>query len=267
MAKGNDGNYLQHSVEVAVAAHLTTQDTKGRLHIALTHGMAPFEACGEVPDGQAKKLLHEALCAAQHAPTDAEPSIVTAYRKTNAALSHYPNTGELLWAIVGGNRLSGGITECDPQKYEQLRDAWSCSGVMPVRSSWRAQVIPGGVLMAPEPLHAPWLYSMDPMTYREEGYADDNNIYHADQGRIGAAITSFVKSGKPGVAALFVYAVKPGVRERFWSFVDDLAKQTNTTHESCWLTHLGGNRNLAALLCSAFILPSNWLPHGLNAGH
>jgi len=101
MAKGNDGNYLQHSVEVALAIHLAAQHTARRLHIALTHGMAPFEPCGEVPDGQAKRLLHNALCAAQHAPIDAESSIVKAYREVNASLCHYPNTGELLRGVIG----------------------------------------------------------------------------------------------------------------------------------------------------------------------
>jgi hypothetical protein len=107
---------------------------------------------------------------------------------------------------------------------------------------------------------------MDPMTYREDGYADDNNLYREDLGRLSVAVTSFVASGKPGVAALFVYAVKPQVQPVFWAFIDDLARQTGTTVASCWLTHQGGNRNLAGLLCSAFALPTDWLPDGLNAG-
>jgi len=266
MAKGNDGNYLQHSVEVALAIHLAAQHTARRLHIALTHGMAPFEPCGEVPDGQAKRLLHNALCAAQHAPIDAESSIVKAYREVNASLCHYPNTGELLRGVIGTNQLSGGITECDQQKHQELQDAWSGSRVIPVRSSWRAGVIPGGILMPSNPLDAPWLFSMDPMTYREDGFTDDNNLYRADLGRLAPALTSFVTSGKPGVAALFVYAVKPELRPLFWAFVDDLAKQTGTTLAPCWLTHLGGNRNLGGLLCSGFALPSDWLPDGLTAG-
>ena len=39
MAKGNDGNYLQHCVEVETATRLTQLDTQQRIHIALTHGM------------------------------------------------------------------------------------------------------------------------------------------------------------------------------------------------------------------------------------
>jgi len=107
---------------------------------------------------------------------------------------------------------------------------------------------------------------MDPMTYREDGYADDNNLYRADLERVSTVVNSFAASGEPGAAALFVYAVKPELQPRFWAFVDDLAKDTGTTAVSCWLTHQGGNRNLAALLCSAFVLPANWLPNGLNGG-
>jgi len=29
--------------------------------------------------------------------------------------------------------------------------------------------------MPSNPLDAPWLFSMDPMTYREDGFTDDNN--------------------------------------------------------------------------------------------
>lgn len=61
MAKGNDGNYLQHSVEVAAAVQLAARHPEGWLHVALAHGMEPFEPCGELPNGQARKRLHKAL--------------------------------------------------------------------------------------------------------------------------------------------------------------------------------------------------------------
>ena len=266
MAKGNDGNYLQHSVEVSAAVHLAARHPERCLHVALAHGMAPFEACGEVPNGQARMLLHRVLRAAQHASEPGESPIVAAYRATNASLDRYPNTAELLRRAIGQDRLFGGITEVDVQKYMQLENAWSGSGVKPVRSSWRAQVGPGGVLTSPPALDTSWLFAMDPMTYREDGDADDNNLYRADLARVSAAVSSFVATGEPGIAALFVYGVKPEVQPQFWAFVDGLAGRTCTAVASCWLTHQGGNRNLAALLCSAFVLPPNWLPDGLNVG-
>ena len=50
MAKGNDGNYLQHSVEVAVATHLV--EGRDGIHVALSHGMAPFESSATAPPAQ-----------------------------------------------------------------------------------------------------------------------------------------------------------------------------------------------------------------------
>lgn len=266
MAKGNDGNYLQHSLEVGAAAHLAAMHPEGRLHIALAHGMAPFEPCGELPAGQAHVLMEGALRAAQEEPKADESRIVAAYRATGASPTHYPNSGELLRCVIGTDRLSGGITEVDLQKHAELQDAWSGSYVIPVGSSWRGEVSPDGVLTCPVLLETPWLFTMDPMTYREDGCADDNNLYRADLDRISSVLSAFVASGKPGVAALFVYAVKPEVQPLFWGFVDDLARRTGATAASCWLTHQGGNRNLAALLCSAFDLPTDFLPVGLKAG-
>ena len=147
MAKGNDGNYLQHSIEVAVALHLVARTSDGRLHVALAHGMAPYEACGALPSGQARRLLHESLEAARTPATAGEASIVAAYRATNASLESYPNTGELLAAVIGRNRLSGGITETDADKDAKLQRVWSDSDVTPVAASWRREVSPSGVLM------------------------------------------------------------------------------------------------------------------------
>ena len=56
VAKGNDGNYLQHSVEIAAAVRLAGKDSAGRLHIAVAHRMAPFEACDEPRPGQPRRL-------------------------------------------------------------------------------------------------------------------------------------------------------------------------------------------------------------------
>ena len=56
MAKGNDGNYLQHCVEVEAAVQLAQASADGRLHVALTHGMAPFEQIDE-PKGNVHCLL------------------------------------------------------------------------------------------------------------------------------------------------------------------------------------------------------------------
>ena len=267
MAKGNDGNYLQHSVEVALAVQLLAATAQRRLHLALTHGMAPFEPCDRPPNGQTRRLLHGALQAAQQpATTLDEPAIAAAYRATNASLAAYPNTGELIAAMIGRDRLSGGITEVDAQKHEQLQHTWSDSRVTPVRASWRSQTSLGGVHFCPRDFTSPWLFSADPMTYREDQERDDDKLYRADRLRLSEALSTFIASGVPGMATLFVYGVKPDVRPQFWAFVDDIAADLEVSIESCWVPHQGGNRNLAAILSSRAILPPNWLPRGLIPG-
>lgn len=270
VAKGNDGNYFQHSVEVAVALHLTKLSPQGALHLALTHGMAPFEPCDKPPNGQTRRLLDEALEAAQNPPTRGESPIIAAFRATEASREHYPNTGELLAAMIGRDHLSGGITEVDGQKYAELVKVWSGSRVTPINSSWRKEVCPGGVLSCPTTLRAPWLFSADPMTFREDGYADDDRLYQEDLSRVSTTLKGFIASGQPGVAAFFVYSVKPEVQTKFWKFaddlVDDLAANSEAPTVSCWVTHQGGNRNLAALLRSGVVLQACWLPHGVHAG-
>ena len=266
MAKGNDGNYLQHSVEVALALHLASLQPEGRLHIALTHGMAPLEPAGLDRTDQCWDKLLSALDAARGVRTADEPSIVTAYRSSGANMDRYPNTARLLRAVLGVESLTGGITETDRAKHLRLRQSWGGTSVEVRRSSWRSEVRAGGVLACPDALSTPWLFSMDPMSYTERRFADDACVYPEDGERLVDVLGGFVKSGQPGVAALFVYAVKTHEREKFWAFVDGLAGRTGTKAVSCWLAHRGGNRNLAGLLCSGVDLPDDWLPDGVNAG-
>ena len=103
MAKSNDGNYLQHSIETEAAVRLAQMDSEGRLHIALAHGMAPCEPFETPKPGQARKLLKEALkeSVEQRREECDERPVVTAYRKTQASEKHYPNSAELFRTIIG----------------------------------------------------------------------------------------------------------------------------------------------------------------------
>ncbi len=126
MAKGNDGNYLQHCVEVEAALRLTQAAPGKGLHIALTHGMKPFEYLDKPKN--AYRLLYHALCEAAREPKCNEREIVKAYRKSWERIKCcrpnivnlfeelktnecYPNSAELFRAVIGKDRLSGGITE------------------------------------------------------------------------------------------------------------------------------------------------------------
>ena len=121
MAKGNDGNYLQHCVEVEAAVRLAQASPDGRLYIALTHGMEPFEQISE-PNGNAYHILHVALREAAGEPKYNEREIVKAYRASWMSQAyqpditnlfdelrmekHYPNSAELLRMVIGTDQLS-----------------------------------------------------------------------------------------------------------------------------------------------------------------
>jgi hypothetical protein len=228
--------------------------------------MAPYEACGSLPAGQTRALLVDALQRGRQPKLDGEPPIVSAYRATNASLERYPNTGELLAGIIGRDRLTGGITETNHEKHAALQETWLRSGVTSVARSWRNEIQPGGVLSCPASLESPWLFSGDPMTYHDDGYADDDQLYRSDGGSLSALLKCFIDSGQPGAASLFVYAVKPETRPKFWRFTDELAEQAGAVNVSCWVTHQGGNRHLAAILCSPSMLRPTWLPQPLRFG-
>jgi hypothetical protein len=266
MAKGNDGNYLQHSIEVALAWQLVSRAAGNGLHIALTHGMAPYEPTGSVPNGQAKALLVGALAHSRERRIDGEAPIISAYRATEAKLDRYPNTGELLASVIGRNRLAGGIAETNPDKQALLRAVWSESSVKIGSHSWRIETQSAGVLDCPESLSMPWLFSSDPMTYHEDGAADDDQLYRADFDRLAQVLTKFVETGKPGAACFFVYSVRPDVRPLFWSFAEALAGRVGANLTTAWMTHQGGNRNLAAILSSAAMLGPAWFPERVYIG-
>ena len=280
MAKGNDGNFLQHSVEVAVAERLRAENPAG-LHIALTHGMAPFEALDvplNVPQrGLTRCYLNLALSLSGREQQENEPLVVTAYRRTCASGTHYPNSAELLRAICGQSGLAGGITETCPAKYPILARAWRGSSVNVCHASWRSQVRGGGVLACPDDLQTPWLFSMDPMTFAKSSQGskpnhescDDDKLHEADMPLLRRALTAYAQSNQPGVAALFVYGVNPERQQAFWQFARQLAECVSTVCPNsglyCYsLVHRGGNRNLVALLYFGLHLPHDFIDEAVE---
>lgn len=268
MAKGNDGNFLQHALEVATAIRLAALDPAGRLHVAFTHGMAPFEAFdtrGASP-GRACRLLDGALEAVGRPERAGEASVIAAYRATDATRNRYPNSAELMRVVVGAERLSGGITEVDQEKCARLRSAWRGTPVAVAQSSWRGQTGDGGVLGCPDRLRIPWLFTLDPMTYEEEGGGDDANLHRADLVPLWAALRRYVASGAPGAALVFVYGVAPEVAPLFWRFATDLAAGTAMRLEPYWLEHDRDQRNLAAWLGTGLEPGRQDVPTGVQRG-
>ena len=95
---------------------------------------------------------------------------------------------------------------------------------------------------------------------------DDDQLYRADIERLAEALLRFVETGEPGAACLFVYSVRPEVRPLFWSFAEELCGRIGAVLTTAWITHQGGNRNLAAVLCQPAMLPRTWLPERIQCG-
>ena len=95
MAKGNNGNYLQHAIEWANASFLQRYNKKKSIHISLTHGMAPYEPCTD-KDPYTRNLLQSAFDLAQNELLEGAHQILHSYRGTNESFQYYPNTGEML---------------------------------------------------------------------------------------------------------------------------------------------------------------------------
>lgn len=260
MAKGNDGNYLQHSVEVSLA-NLLAQPS-GSLHITLTHGMAPVEACGVAPTHQLHHVFDDALIAASGPHRTGEEGVVAAYRATGATRESYPNSGELISATLGRGNLTGAVAEVCSDKYAELQAVWADSNVQVIRGSWREPAFLEDTSVVPA---GPWLFSMDPMTYSLNVAADDDKIYRDDTARIASALASLAADGAPGAATIFVYAIRPDFRSAFWEFAETIASRVGMSLDRLWMPHQGGNRNLCALLrANGAGVPDSWPPAGVR---
>ena len=243
--------------------------------------MAPFEKI-ENPKAQKnsnvqKKLLCDALAEAAGEPKCDERKIVKAYRASWKSQAywpnienlfdelgtgkHYPNSAELLRAVIGTTQLSGGITECNKAKHAELAAAWDDSNIKVAQrrpgplNSWREQLKPGGVLSCPKSLDVPWLFSMDPMSYKENGSEDDEYLHHSDLYLLKPSLHTYFKSGKPGVACFFVYNLGAGGENqqgKFCSFINEIAEHIDVDKRFYSVRHnLRKNKNnIAGLLFS-----------------
>ena len=105
------------------------------------------------------------------------------------------------------------------------------------------------------------------MTYSEEfGSEDSDKLHKRDMDVLSDALRRYIGSGKPGIAAFFVYGVRPPTQPKFWKFMDELAECVGTVSQSYWLTHQGGNKNLAGLIFSDTEIPDGFSPPCLNVG-
>jgi hypothetical protein len=103
------------------------------------------------------------------------------------------------------------------------------------------------------------------MTYVEDRLGDDYDLHRNDLPALAAALQCYVRSGQPGSATIFVYAVEADVRALFWEFVDDLARATGLCVAAGWVAHYRDKRNVAAILSTGVELDQS-LPTGIHSG-
>ena len=262
MAKGNDGNLLQHWVELELAMALLDQSQARRLRVVLTHGMAPYEPFRRRKNGTSGYSNLDEWIRRASLPTlmSDPPKIVFAYRDCETTPAHYPNSAEVLGSQIGRANLIGLITEKVDSKVEALRYRWDGRDLKVLDGSWRSHVNTyAGVL----PIAEPWLISMDPITFLpdpEEGKPeDDANLRPSDLQEMHPVFRGYLESGQPGVISIFCFSLR---RERlnqttgkrlgfdYYEFykekVAGLALLLNCQHEFCEVP--ASNPHVAALL-------------------
>lgn len=246
MARGNDGNLMQHAIEAKLIVELGADCG---LHLITTHSMAPFEPLNPRAEENARQRARFDYwwALALDEQQVGEPCVLGAYRATRRWIPDmYPNTAEIAAELLGRDRLQGKLIEVLPEKCRQLTEAWAGTDVTTLEGSWRARI--GDAL--PEDLDRPWVLSLDPMTYVAEHERDDNQFHPNDFAPLTRAMESLCATKQPGAMALFCYSMMPNVQNAF----RDAAADALADLEDRELLHLrfadvafGGMAHVAAI--------------------
>ncbi len=214
MAKGNDGNLLQHGIELAAVTAIANRS----LRLTCTHSMAPREPCPE--PRRHRRLLHW---------LDSEldfPSVAAAYRQTEASLLSYPNTAELIASRLGDDNICGDLFEVCVNKVGLLRTRWADTGLQVQGNSWRQ----GLASVAIPSAESSWLFTMDPMTFLPNGEEsiDDDRLRPSD---VSLLIEYFHKAavfGTKWVISIFCFELRSGPVDQYNQFLDEMRRMSNS---------------------------------------
>lgn len=252
MAKGNDGNLLQHGIEAELFRRVYEAGGRRGLHVIFTHGMAPFESCDRTVTGQHKGLdLCLDIANGWELPSQ-PPWVLRAYRECRAAKTSYPNSGEIAAALIGRPNLTGIISEVNPAKYGRLYFTWAGTEVQVLHRSWRASLSE----FAPPPSAPPWVVSMDPMTYTTTEPADDDKLRPDDLARVSELLRPYINGGSPGAAAIFCFGMADGIRDHFARDVERVILTNHLSVKGSIYSVLdrGGNWHLGLVLSPSSVL-------------
>jgi len=222
MAKGNDGNVLQHGIELAIVSAIELRP----LFLTCTHTMAPREHCDD--PSRDRRLRH-------WLNVDTEtPLVAKAYRDTNASLHSYPNTSELVASQVGNADLRGDLFEVCPNKINALNERWDDHLVTVRGQSWRTGLSDISI----PTVNDAWLFTMDPMTFvsNSPDADDDHNLRPNDIDHLIRFFANLGTFGDHWVISIFCFELRrgPGVNryELFLNEMERLGNSLGLQHET-----------------------------------
>lgn len=215
MARGNNGNALQHLVELSVARALLREP--GALRLLCTHSMGPSERLVVPPDeaeGEKNAWFTRVL---REAGQGGEATVLhRALRGVGATRDDYPNTARLVaWlAAAEGRPLTATLCEFDPHTFEALRARWGGDAAFTlVSGSWRSAEL--GLEG-----DGPWLWTMDPYTFTDDETCRGGDVCDADLRRLVPKLRAL---RGPGAWLLFCYSLEDAQAVAFRASVSRLA--------------------------------------------
>lgn len=251
MAKGNDGNLLQHACELAAMRALVRTGVSKAFQLYCTHAMAPREAFGAGSTSAGGAQLRRALnlAAASNSPLppgtrlDSSP-LVEAYAAVQASDTSYPNTAVLLQGEASrlGVELTATLVDRDPVNARGLRLPFAAPQFQVLQGDWREHL---SSLRVPK---SPWLLTMDPYTFADKASAA--NLDASDLRQVASVVERFVRRSEfPGVVSVFCYGLNAAARSLFFDAVAESFGQYACDFLGVQGTR-AGERHVAALACS-----------------
>jgi hypothetical protein len=239
MAKGNDGNLMQHGIELAAVSAIASKP----LWLTCTHSMAPRESCPEPNrDRRLRHWLNTQF---------GTPSVAAAYRLTNATLDSYPNTSELIAATFGDENIRGDLFEVCEDKICDLHARWSQSELRVHGLSWRQGL---SRIQIPPP-DSGWLFTMDPMTFvcNTEDVVDDNKLRRTDVDRLIGFFHTIPGFGSSWVITIFCFELRRGPGTNCYQlFLDEMQRMSRAmTLQLATLEVSYGNPHVAAVFSAS----------------
>lgn len=261
MARVNHGNLLQHAVECDVAGRLA-EGAVG-LRLVATHAMAPWEPPHGAADAAEGRILADLLgtiaCMPPGAGDAAPVPVVRAYARAGATPARYPNTAELLAALVGREALQGMLCEVAPEAVLALAEAWAGTDVRVEGRCWR-DALAAGALLPPADLDRPWLLTLDPYTWKHDGECTKATrgpfLLRADLEALRPILAAHAHTGWAGACLIFVYGVDPSHASAFRRAALGLADRVGLARAVVGVPAREGTRHLCAVLSTEPDLPA-----------